>query len=168
MLQFRALNIQTITSIGMFVMALLAIFVRSRKSSKPVSTMKIIMPTLGMSTGFLMFVSPVFRVPSLWALLAFLAGMLLFSYPLIRSSKMELRGGEVFVKRSKYFIFVLLGLLALRVVLRSYIEQFISIPQTGALFFILAFGMLLPWRAAMLLQYNRLTRKFVKHTQRPA
>lgn len=158
MVQFGGLHIQVLSSIGMAGMALLAIFVRTRRSSKPVNAVKIIMPTLGMSTGFLMFAAPAFRVPAMWAVLAFLAGMLLFSYPLIRGSRLELHGDKVFVKKSKSFAFVLLGLLALRMALHSYIEQYISLPQTGALFFILAFGMLLPWRAAMLLQYRRLLR----------
>ncbi|WP_375295537.1 CcdC family protein [Paenibacillus doosanensis] len=156
MLQLGALNLQAISSISMIGMALLAIFVRTRASRKPVSAVKIAMPTIGMSSGFLMFTVPAFRIPAMWALLAFLAGLLLFSYPLIRSSKLEVQGGEVFIKRSKSFIFVLMGLLVLRIALHSYIEQYISIPQTGALFFLLAFGMLVPWRYVMLLQYRKL------------
>ncbi|TDF99430.1 CcdC family protein [Paenibacillus piri] len=158
MVHFNAIHMQAMSSIGMVAMALLAIFVRKRSSGKPVSAAKIIMPALGMSTGFLMFVIPLFRVSVMWALPAFFAGLLLFSYPLIRSSKLELHDGLVFVKRSQSFTYVLLGLLAVRVVLHRYIEQYISIPQTGALFFILAFGMLVPWRVSMLLQYHKLLR----------
>ncbi|NOU97016.1 DUF1453 family protein [Paenibacillus sp. LMG 31456] len=159
MVQFGALHMQqALISIGMVGMALLSVFVRTRSSRKPVNAAKIMVPTLGMSTGFFMFVAPAFRVDARWALLAFLAGMLLFSYPLIRSARLVMDEGKVFVKRSKSFAFVLLGLLALRTALHSYIEQYISFPQTGALFFILAFGMLVTWRAAMLLQYRRLLR----------
>ncbi|WP_010493397.1 CcdC family protein [Paenibacillus elgii] len=158
MIHFGALNLQAVSGIGMAAMALLAIFVRTRESRKPVSPAKIVMPPIGMSTGFLMFAAPACRVPALWALLALAAGLLLFSYPLIHSSKLELRGGEVYVNRSKSFMFVLLGLLILRLALHSYIEQYISIPQTGAIFFLLAFGMIVPWRAAMLLQYRKLRR----------
>ncbi|WP_240415706.1 CcdC family protein [Paenibacillus periandrae] len=158
MVHFGAFHIQVVSSIGMVAMALLAIFVRMRATNKPITTAKIIMPPIGMSTGFLMFVAPAFHVPVLWGVLAFLVGLLLFSYPLIRSSQLELHEGHVFVKRSKSFAFVMLGLLALRVALHSYIETYISIPQTGALFFLLAFGMLVPWRAAMLLRYRRLQR----------
>lgn len=154
--QFGTFHLQALSSIGMIIMALLAIFVRTRSGSKPVSAMKIIMPPIGMSTGFFMFVVPAFRIPWEWAMLSFLAGLILFSYPLIRSSQLEWKNGAVYVKRSKSFMFVLLGLLMLRVALHSYIEEHISIPQTGALFFILAFGMILPWRMAMLLQYRKL------------
>ncbi|MUG72201.1 DUF1453 family protein [Paenibacillus validus] len=140
----------------MVVMALLAVFVRSRAGSKPITVSSIVMPPIGMSTGFLMFALPFFRIPLAWAGSAFLAGLLLFSYPLIRSSRLERRSGGIYVKRSKSFALVLLILLALRLGLHEYIERFVSIPQTGALFFILAFGMIVPWRAAMLRQYIRL------------
>jgi membrane protein CcdC involved in cytochrome C biogenesis len=156
MVHFGVIHTQTLSSIGMAAMALLAILVRMRAGSRPLTPVKIIMPPLGMSTGFLMFALPAFRIPLLWASLAFAAGLLLLSYPLIRSTKLQLQDGAVYVKRSKAFVFVLLGLLVLRLALHTYIEEFISVPQTGALFFILAFGMLLPWRAAMLLRYRRL------------
>ncbi|AFC27757.1 CcdC family protein [Paenibacillus mucilaginosus] len=156
MVQFGALHLQALSGIGMLVMALLAIFVRSRAGRRPVSLAAIIMPPLGMSTGFLMFVSPYFHLPVSWALLALGAGALLFSYPLISSSKLEYREGAIYVRRSKAFMFVLLGLLCLRIALHTYIERHISIPQTGALFFLLAFGSIVPWRLSMLSQYRRL------------
>lgn len=157
MVYFGTLHLQTVSSIGMAIMALLAIVVRTRAGSRPITPAKIVMPPLGMSTGFLMFVVPACRIPLLWAVIALAAGLLCLSYPLIRSSQLEFKDGAVYMKRSKAFAFVLLGLLALRIALHSYIEQFVSIPQTGALFFLLAFGMLLPWRASMLMQYRRLT-----------
>lgn len=155
-MHFGTIQLHTLTSIGMAVMALLSVFVRSRAGSKPISKLTIIMPPLGMSTGFLMFALPIFRIPLAWAGYAFLAGMLLFSYPLIRSTKLERRDGHIYVKRSKSFVIVLLILFALRLGLHDYIEHLVSIPQTGALFFILAFGMIVPWRAAMLRRYIQL------------
>ncbi|WP_430103869.1 CcdC family protein [Paenibacillus validus] len=156
MIHFGTIQLHTFASAGMVVMALLAVFVRSRAGSKPITVSSIVIPPIGMSTGFLMFALPFFRIPLAWAGSAFLAGLLLFSYPLIRSSRLERRSGGIYVKRSKSFALVLLILLALRLGLHEYIERFVSIPQTGALFFILAFGMIVPWRAAMLRQYIRL------------
>ncbi|MGZ4164949.1 MAG: CcdC protein domain-containing protein [Tumebacillaceae bacterium] len=52
----------------------------------------------------------------------------------------------------------------IRVGLHSYVEEFISLPQTGAVFFILAFGMLLPWRIAMYVRYDKV-RKQLAHNQ---
>jgi len=67
---------------------------------------------------------------------------------------MEYADGKVYLKRSPGFIIVLFALLIVRIVLGSYIEQYITIPQTGAIFFILAFGMLLPWRITMFQRYK--------------
>jgi membrane protein CcdC involved in cytochrome C biogenesis len=137
-------------------MALTVIAVRLRATRKPVSVKKIIMPPIGMATGFLMFLFPFMRIPFLWGVLAFLAGVLFFSYPLIRTSRFYANNGQIYLQRSRAFIFILLGLLAIRLVLHGYIEEWVTIPQTGALFFLLAFGMLLPWRLAMYIQYMRL------------
>ncbi|MCZ8522574.1 MULTISPECIES: CcdC family protein [Paenibacillus] len=162
MIQFGSLHLQALSGIGMLVMALFAVFVRSRAGRRPVTTAAIVIPPLGMSTGFLMFFSPYFRLPASWTLIALGAGAVLFSYPLIYSSKLERREGGIYVRRSKMFMFVLLGLLCLRVALHTYIERYVSIPQTGALFFLLAFGSIVPWRLSMLKQYRRLRGDAIK------
>lgn len=135
------------------------IVMRLRASNRPVSLRKIIIPPLAMSTGFLMFVVPDTRVPWLWALYAFAAGGLLFAYPLIRTSRLERRGGEIVLKRSKTFIVILLALFIIRLLLHDVLEQYVSIPQTAGLFFILAFGMILVWRLAMLRIFLQLARE---------
>ncbi|WP_198957535.1 CcdC family protein [Paenibacillus selenitireducens] len=132
------------------------IFLRLRAANKPTSMKKIIMPPVGMVSGFLMFVVPIFRVPWSWALLSFLVGAVLFSYPLIKTSRFEHKDNQVYLKRSNMFIVVIVGLLVLRVILHDVLEQYITVPQSAGLFFILAFGMLLPWRLAMLMQYRKL------------
>jgi membrane protein CcdC involved in cytochrome C biogenesis len=153
---FFTLHLHMIASIVFVFGALSMIFIRIKAADKPTNAKKILIPPLGMSTGFLMFVYPPTHISWTWAGVAFLCGALLFSIPLIKTSKFELREGKVFLKRSPAFIFILVGLLAIRLALHSYIEAFLSIPQTGALFFILAFGMLVPWRIAMYLQYQKL------------
>ncbi|MCR8642742.1 cytochrome c biogenesis protein CcdC [Paenibacillus sp. N1-5-1-14] len=137
---------------------LLVIFLRMRSSDKPTNMRKIIIPPLGMSTGFLMFVVPMMRIPWTWGIVAFLVGAVFFAYPLIRTSKLHVVGLDILLTRSKSFIFIIVGLLAIRLLLHDYIEQYVSIAQTGALFFILAFGMILPWRIAMALEYMKLAR----------
>ncbi|TYP75559.1 CcdC family protein [Paenibacillus methanolicus] len=132
------------------------IAMRLRAANRPVSLRKIIIPPLAMSTGFLMFAVPDTRVPWLWALYAFAAGAILFAYPLIRTSRLERQGGEVVLKRSKTFIVILLALFIIRLLLHDVLEQVVSIPQTAGLFFILAFGMILVWRLAMLRIFLRL------------
>ncbi|MFC0335048.1 CcdC family protein [Paenibacillus sepulcri] len=135
------------------------LFLRLRASNRPTTMRKIIIPPIGMSTGFLMFVVPVTRIPWSWALIAFAAGGLLFAYPLIRTSALERSGETIVLRRSKTFIFILLGLLVVRLLLHDVVEQSITIPQTGGLFFILAFGMILVWRIAMLRAYIKLKRE---------
>lgn len=147
-------NLQLITSIGAVSMALMVIFVRMRAQKKPTSVKKILIPPLGMSTGFLMFVAPQTHIPWSYVLIAFLVG-LAFAYPLIRTSHFEINAGDVYLKRSRAFPLILLSLLVIRVALHSYVEAYISLPQTGAVFFILAFGMILPWRLVMYSRYRK-------------
>ena len=134
-------------------------FLRLRASNRPTTMRKIIIPPLGMSTGFLMFVVPITHVPWTWALIAFAAGATVFAYPLIRTSKLERIGDEIVLKRSKMFVFILLGLLIFRLLIHNAVESKVSIPQTGALFFVLAFGMIVVWRAAMLREFMKLKRE---------
>jgi membrane protein CcdC involved in cytochrome C biogenesis len=102
-----------------------------------------------------MFLFPQTHIPIQYALAALAVGFL-FSYPLIRTSRFEKINGDIYLKRSRSFPLILLSLLAIRLALHNYVEQFISLPQTGAIFFILAYGMIVPWRVAMYLRYREL------------
>ncbi len=147
-------TLQVASTVIIVIGALAVIFIRLHAAKKPTSARKILIPPLGMATGFLMFVFPMMRIPYTYAIVAFLFGCL-FSIPLIATSKMLRQDGEVYLKRSPAFIIVLLTLLIIRLALHTYIEQYITVPQTGAIFFILAFGMLLPWRAVMYARYKK-------------
>jgi len=138
----------------MILMAVSVIIVRLKASNRPVTIKKIIIPPLGMATGFAMFVEPQMRISFLYALIAFAAGWFLFSYPLIRTTHFEMRDGQVFAKRSSGFAFILIGLLVIRLALHEVIEQYVSILQTGSVFFILAFGMIVRWRLYMWKKYR--------------
>ncbi|WP_058301754.1 CcdC family protein [Gorillibacterium timonense] len=159
------LNVHLLPLIVSALFALSVIGIRLKAAGRPTSERKIIIPPLGMSTGFAMFIFPFMRIPFTWGLLAFLAGALFFSYPLIRTSKFEAIEGHIYLKRSKAFIVILLVLLVIRLILHDYVEQYVSLGQTGALFFLLAFGMLLPWRLAMLVQYRKAARTLVSDGQ---
>jgi membrane protein CcdC involved in cytochrome C biogenesis len=130
---------------------------RVRESRRAVSTKSILIPPLGMATGFSMFFAPQFRIPVTWALGAFAAGAVLLAYPLLRTTRLTREGGTIMMQRHNAFLPVLFGLAALRLGLRSYAEAIISVPQTGALFFVLAFGMIARWRTWMFFEYRRLT-----------
>ncbi|WCK54004.1 cytochrome c biogenesis protein CcdC [Aneurinibacillus sp. Ricciae_BoGa-3] len=150
--------ITIISSIVALCMALMVFFVRMRAANKPASVKKIILPPFFMSSGFLMFLYPGFHVPVEYAIIAFFVGML-FSYPLIITSRFEVVGKDVYLKRSKAFVFILLGLVVIRLVLKTYISQYINVMETGSLFFVLAFGMIVPWRIAMYFSYLRVQRE---------
>lgn len=150
-----SLGVQILTSVIIIVMALSVIFIRLKASKKPTNARKILIPPLGMSTGFLMFIAPQTRIPLSYALIAFAVGML-FSMPLISTSRFYTNNGDVYLHRSRAFILVLLSLVVIRIALHGYIERYITIAQTGAVFFILAFGMLLPWRIVMFQRFRRL------------
>jgi membrane protein CcdC involved in cytochrome C biogenesis len=150
------LHPQIAFTLGVATMALMVIFLRLRATKKPVTAKGIIMPPLGMSTGFLMFLHPSTRIPVWWGILAFLAGAVFLASPLIWTSRFEVVNGQIYLKRSRAFIFILLTLLSARLLLHGYVERHISIPQTAGLFFTLAFGMILPWRAAMYVRFRRI------------
>ena len=155
--------VQILSTVIAVVFALMVIVVRVRGSGKPTNARKILIPPLGMSTGFFMYIVPATHEPFRYAVYAFLVGMV-FSYPLILTSKMY-RGDDelVYLKRSKSFVLILLVMLILRVVLHEYVGQYVTILQTGSIFFVLAFGMILPWRIAMLIRYRKLTHQSRRH-----
>ena len=130
---------------------------RVREGRTPVTARKILIPPVGMATGFSMFVLPVFRVPWTWAIIAFLIGAIALAYPLLLTSSLERTGETIMMKRSGAFFTVVIVLAAIRYLARGYFDSLLSIEQTGALFFVLAFGMILRWRMAMFFQYRALT-----------
>jgi len=129
---------------------------RLREVSRPVTVPKIIMPPLGMSTGLAMFLYPPTHVPLTWAAAAFALGALVLAWPLVLTSRLHVTEGRVYVRRSRAFLWILIGLVTVRFALRGVIEHYVSFPQTAGLFFMLAFGMIVRWRAGMLLEYRRL------------
>jgi membrane protein CcdC involved in cytochrome C biogenesis len=130
---------------------------RWHETRTPVTAKKIVIPPLAMATGFAMFLAPPLRVPWTWAAAAFLAGAVLLAIPLMRSSSLERTGDVVIMRRSPGFLLILLGLLALRIALHEWVGSHVSPAQTAALFFVLAFGMILRWRAGLYRRYRALT-----------
>jgi len=132
------------------------LFWRVRETRTPVSTRKIVIPPMGMATGFAMFAVPAFRVPWSWAAAAFLLGASVLAYPLLRTSRLVREGDVVMMRPSKAFLAILVVLAGIRLAARGYLDTMLSLQQTGALFFILAFGMILRWRTQLLLDYRAL------------
>ena len=147
-----------IASFGAALIGTLAILAwRVRESRRPVSLQSLILPPLGMSTGFSMFAMPAFRIPWTWGLGAFALGALVFAYPLVSSPQLTIEDGLIMMRRSRWFLVVILALAAVRLGLREYISSIISVQQTAGLFFVLAFGMIVRWRTTLLMEYRQLT-----------
>jgi membrane protein CcdC involved in cytochrome C biogenesis len=147
-----------IASFGAALIGTLAILAwRVRESRRPVSLRSLIIPPRGMSTGFSMFVVPAFRIPWTWGLTAFVLGALVFAYPLVSSPQLSVEDGLIMMRRSRWFLVVILALAAVRLGLRQYISSLISVQQTAGLFFVLAFGMIVRWRTTLLMEYRQLT-----------
>ncbi|MCM3616148.1 cytochrome c biogenesis protein CcdC [Sutcliffiella horikoshii] len=150
------INLNTaLSTIIAVCMALLVLFIRMKAAKKPSSVKKIVLPPIFMSTGALMFLFPEFRVSSLQIVEALTVGAI-FSIFLIKTSKFEMKDNDIYLKRSKAFVFILLGLLAIRVVLKLVLSTQIDIGELTGMFWLLAFGMIVPWRIAMYIKYKKI------------
>lgn len=139
-------------------MAVAVMFIRIKSSAKPATAKKIILPPIFMSTGALMFFVPMFQVTGAEFLEAITVGMF-FSIFLIKTSKFEIRGNEIYLKRSKAFVFILIGLLVLRIGMKTILSSSIDYGALSGMFWILAFGMIVPWRVAMYLSFRKMSKQ---------
>ncbi|MCH1625643.1 cytochrome c biogenesis protein CcdC [Fredinandcohnia sp. SECRCQ15] len=139
-------------------MALFVMVVRQRAAKQPASVKKIILPPVFMSTGAFMFVFPIFRVTPMEILEAVILGAF-FSIFLIKTSSFEIKENKIYLKRSKAFIFILIGLLVIRIVMKSFLSNSIDVGQLSGMFWILAFSMIVPWRIAMYVKFKKLESK---------
>lgn len=147
--------------IGSTIMAIamgtFVIMMRLRSQKKPTNAKKIIIPPIAMSTGALMFLFEPFRLAPMQILEAVALGAFLSVF-LIATSKFERIGNDVYLKASKAFPFILIGLLIFRIVLKLLFADRFDVAELGGMFWVLAFAMLWPWRLAMLWQYKKLTK----------
>ena len=138
---------------GTFVLVM-----RLKAQKRPVTAKKIIIPPLAMSTGALMFIFEEFRVTPIEILEAASLGAI-FSIVLIKTSKFEWKENDIYLKASKAFPFILIGLLVFRIILKLVLANTVDVGELAGMFFILAFSMLVPWRIAMLVQYKKLIKQ---------
>jgi membrane protein CcdC involved in cytochrome C biogenesis len=149
------MNFVVVSSIGAVFMGIFALFVRMKAAKKPTNVKKIILPPVFMSSGALMYAVPQFRLTPLEIGEVVIVGML-FSILLIKTSKFEIRENEIYLKRSKAFMYILVGLLIVRLALKSILSTTIDFGELSGMFFLLAFSMIVPWRVAMYLDYKKL------------
>ncbi|MBU9720158.1 MULTISPECIES: CcdC family protein [Bacillaceae] len=142
------------------MMAMLALIVRMKSMKRPANVKKIMIPPIAMSTGFFMFLYPPTRPTLLEVGEAFIVGAI-FSLILIKLSSFEIRDNDIYMKRSKIFPFLLIGLLALRLVFKLVLGIHFEYEVLAGMFFILAFGMILPWRIAMLMKFKKVEKELL-------
>ncbi|MGV3042234.1 CcdC family protein [Staphylococcus rostri] len=146
-----------------FVMGAAVIVVRMKAQQYPVNAKKIILPPVFMSTGALMYVVPYFRLTNAEIIESIVIGML-FSTVLMLTSHFEIKGNDIYLKKSKAFPIVLVSLLVIRTVLKVFLGSSIDAGELAGMFFLLAFSMLLPWRLAMLWRYQQLKKQVPNHS----
>ena len=108
------MNLAVLSSIIALCMAVGMMFLRLKSAKKPVTLKKIILPPIFMSTGASMYFLPEFRLTTPEILEAVIVG-LFFSIFLIKTSKFEIRGKDIYLIPSKAFIVILVGLLVVRI-----------------------------------------------------
>ncbi|MCP1124500.1 cytochrome c biogenesis protein CcdC [Bacillus sp. 3103sda1] len=157
------MNLALLSSIMAICMAVGVMFIRIKAAKKPATLKKIVLPPIFMSTGAIMYLLPEFRLTAQEILEAIIVG-LIFSIFLIKTSKFEIRGQEIYLKRSKAFIFILIGLLVVRIAFKSYLSATIDVGQLSGMFFLLAFAMIVSWRIAMYRSFTKLQKEMEKQS----
>ena len=137
------------------LMAIFAMFIRMKAAKKPASAKKILLPPVFMSTGALMYIFPEFRLSFMEIIQSVIIGML-FSILLIKTSKFEIKDDEIYLKQSRAFMIILIGLFIVRIVAKWILSATIDLGELSGMFFLLAFSMILPWRIAMYRDFKKL------------
>lgn len=118
------------------------------------SGIRLLLPMLFMLPGMSVFLNPIRSVPA-WAFgVAFGVGMLL-SIPLIWTTNYEVREDNlIYAQKNWGFVVAFLGVLLIRFALR---QELVSIEPMGrlALFLMVAFGYLVPWRLVSFIKFRR-------------
>ncbi|MDT3959723.1 CcdC protein domain-containing protein [Staphylococcus kloosii] len=143
-----------------FMMGIVVIIVRMKAQNFPVNEKKIILPPFFMATGALMYVVPYFRLSGMEMLECLILGVL-FSTILIWTSRFEVKGSEIYMKRSKAFPVILISLLLIRTLIKIFISNKIDPGELAGMFFLLAFCMIVPWRLAMLYKFKKVKAQII-------
>lgn len=148
--------------IGSTLMAIfmgsIIMFVRMRSQKTPVNPKKILIPPIAMSTGAFMFIFEEFRIGPVQIIETVIIGVI-FSIVLIFTTKFEIRNHDIYMKQSKAFFFILIGILIGRILLKIFLSGTFEVGELAGMFWTLAFAMLWPWRISMFVKYKKLKQK---------
>lgn len=146
------MNWALISTIVAAIMATTMIFVRAKVAKKPTTAKKIILPPLFMSTGALMFLFPTFHLSIYQVFEAIGVGMVCSIF-LIKTSNFQIQNNEIYLIPSKAFIIIISLLLIIRIGVKLIIGQVIALGELSGMFYLLALGMIVTWRIAMLVKF---------------
>jgi len=140
--------------------AALVLWRRTRSMYRPIqgSGIRLLIPLLFMFPGLTLLFNPDVNEPA-WAFGAAFGLGIVLSIPLIWTTNYEVReDNQIYTQKNWGFIAVFLGILVIRFLLRQ--ELSAMDPQsTMALFMMVAYGYLIPWRVVSFIKYRRLSRQ---------
>ncbi|RKP47366.1 cytochrome c biogenesis protein CcdC [Cohnella endophytica] len=145
------------------LIAALVIWRRSRAMFRPIrgSGLRLLIPLLFILPSLALILNPKAYLEA-WEWLAALGVGIVLSLPLIWTTNYERREDQqIYAVKNMGFIASFLGVLIVRFALRSYIEG-LSQEQMSALFMIVAYGYILPWRLVSYYKFRKI------YAQKPA
>jgi membrane protein CcdC involved in cytochrome C biogenesis len=137
--------------------AALVLWRRTRSMYRPIrgSGIRLLIPLLFMLPGVTLLLNPNVNEPA-WAFGAAFALGIMFSIPLIWTTNYEVRADNlIYAQKNWGFIAVFLGIVIIRFALR---QELSDIDPKGimALFMMVAFGYIIPWRVVSFIKFRRL------------
>lgn len=137
------------------VIAILIAYFRLKKTKKPVTTRKIILPSIIMiAVGYGLLTTPQMQLDMKHIVIATGIGVI-FSIPLILTTSFEAKENEIFMKSSQMFAVTLVGLYIIRTLIRYLVSTSLTPNQSGTMFFLMAVSMITPWRIGMLVKFKK-------------
>jgi membrane protein CcdC involved in cytochrome C biogenesis len=137
--------------------AALVLWRRTRSMYRPIrgSGIRMLIPLLFMLPGVILLLNPDVNEPA-WAFGAAFGLGIMFSIPLIWTTNYEVREDNlIYAQKNWGFIAAFLGIVIIRFVLRQELSD--MDPQGKmALFMMVAFGYLIPWRVVSFIKFRRL------------
>ncbi|MED4604099.1 cytochrome c biogenesis protein CcdC [Paenibacillus validus] len=141
----------------MVIAAGLILWRRMRATSRPVKGKgyRLLLPLLFLALGLTGLLNPELHLTVKEVVLSLLCGAVL-SIPMILTTNYERReDGLIYPKKSAAFVVALIGLIALRLGLRSYLSG-LDPTELAMLFYLIAVAYVVPWRVASFVKFRKL------------
>jgi membrane protein CcdC involved in cytochrome C biogenesis len=140
----------------------LVLWRRTRSMYRPIrgSGIRLLIPMLFMLPGVTLFLNPNVSEPA-WAYGVALGLGILMSIPLIWTTNYEVREDSlIYAKKNWGFIAAFIGVVLIRFLLR---QELADMEPQGkmALFMLMAFGYIIPWRIVSFIKFRRLVNQSI-------